>query len=150
MLFCRRAAWAIPVPPRSPERSRGGIAPDFEPNRRDAAEWPAAVTRPASLRYMGFHSTDDGREYDLRVDDETGSRLFTLVIPHEAFAARQARFQDAPDLCFAKLQRALATDGGLGSGGRLVLTAADFQDYRELQTKRSPERKHRRSASGGQ
>ncbi len=122
-----------------------------DPIRSHAAGWPAAVTRPASLRYMGFQSTDDGREYELRVDDETGSRVFILVIPHQAFAARQARCQDAPDLCFAKLQRALAIDGGLGSGGRLVLTAADLEDYREQQTKRSPERKHRRPpASGGQ
>ncbi len=108
------------------------------------------MTRPAALRYMGFQSTEDGREYELRVDDETGSRVFTLVIPHEAFAARQARFQDAPDLCFAKLQRELAAEGGIGAGRRLILTAADFQDYRDLQTKRSPERKHRRPASGGQ
>jgi len=98
----------------------------------------------ASIRYMGFRSTGDGREYTLRVEGEGDPRVFVILIPHAAFSERQARFQDAPDLCYAKLQRELTLDATLAPGKMLVLTAADLADYRDLQTKRSPERKRRR------
>jgi hypothetical protein len=101
------------------------------------------MTRPAALRYMGFESTREGRAYTLQVDGEGDSRTFVLVILHAAFAARQARFQDAPDLCFAKLQRQLAAEPALLPGSPLVLTSSDFAEYKEAQTKRVPERKAR-------
>jgi hypothetical protein len=99
------------------------------------------------VRYLGFRCTGDGREYTLRVDGEGDPRVFVLIIPYAAFAERQARFQDAPDMCYAKLQRELAADAGLAPGRPLVLTAADLADYRDLQTKRSPDRKRRRPPS---
>jgi hypothetical protein len=101
------------------------------------------VTRPASVRYLGFRTTDDGREYTLRVDGEGEPRLFTMVIPHAAFTSRRARYQDAPDLCFNKLQRELAANAELLQGPQLVVTSADLDDYREAQTRRSPDRKAR-------
>jgi hypothetical protein len=103
----------------------------------------AASPRPVSVRYLGFRSADDGREYTLRVDGAGEPRVFVLVIPHAAFVSRQTRFQDAPDLCYTKLQRELAKDPNL-LPGRLLVTAADLADYRELQTRRSPDRKRRR------
>jgi hypothetical protein len=106
------------------------------------------VTRPASLRYVGFESTKEGREYTLAVDGEGESRVFVLVILHAAFAARQARFQDAPDLCFAKLQRQLAAEPALVPRSRVVLTSSDLAEYRETQTKRVPERRSRAVRSG--
>lgn len=92
---------------------------------------------------MGFESTHEGRAYTLQVDGEGEARIFVLVILHTAFAARQARFQDAPDLCFAKLQRQLAAEPALVPGSPLVLTSSDLAEYREAQTKRAPERKAR-------
>ncbi len=109
-----------------------------------------AKPRSPSIRYMGFRCTDQGREYTLRVDGEGDPRLFVLVIPHAAFAEKQARFQDAPDVCFAKLQRALAADAHLVPEGALVLTTADLTEYRELAAKRAPERKRRRPPSPSQ
>jgi hypothetical protein len=94
------------------------------------------------LRYLGFQSTGEGREYTLRVDQEGDPQVFVCVIPHAAFAAGQARFQDAPDLCFAKLQRELLGDAAR-PGGRLILSAADLAEYKDSQTKRHPERKPR-------
>ncbi len=94
---------------------------------------------------MGFRSTLEGREYTLRVDGGGDPRLFVLVIPHAAFEARQTRFQDAPDLCFTKLQHDLAVDPALQAARPMVLTAADFAEYREAQTRRSDDRKRRRS-----
>ncbi len=94
-----------------------------------------------SLRYMGFRCTEEGREYEVRVDGEGGPRVFLLLIPYPAFNDRQARFQDAPDVCFSKLQRELAADAGLRPGAPLVVSAADLSEYRERQTKRPAERK---------
>jgi len=110
-----------------------------------------AKPRPVSIRYMGFRCTNQGREYTLRVDGAAGDpRLFVLVIPHLAFTEKQARFQDAPDVCFAKLQRELAVDSLLAPGPPVVLTAADLAEYRDIQAKRSPERKRRRPPSPSQ
>jgi hypothetical protein len=106
------------------------------------------VNRPESVRYLGFESTSDGRRYRLQVGAGDGARLFVFVIPHAAFASREARFQDAPDLCFARLQRELETDAALVPGPPLVLTSADFADYRDRQAKGS-ERKRRRPADPG-
>ena len=106
--------------------------------------------RSPSIRYLGFRCTGDGREYTLRVDGEGDPRLFVLMIPYAAFTEKQARFQDAPDLCFAKLQRDLAADAQLLPGPPLVLTPADLAEYRELQARRSPERKRRRPPNPSQ
>lgn len=92
---------------------------------------------------MGFTSTKDGREYTLRVDGTGDPRVFVLVIPHAAFTAHEARYQDAPDLCFAKLQRELAATADLAGGARLILDSTDFAEYRDSQAKRTPERKRR-------
>jgi hypothetical protein len=97
------------------------------------------------VRYLGFESASDGRRYRLQVGAGSEARIFVFVIPHAAFAAREARFQDAPDLCFARLQRELAADASLVPGPPLVLTSADFADYRERQSK-GGDRKRRRAA----
>ena len=109
------------------------------------------MNRPPSVRYMGFVSTSEGREYTLRVEGDGDPRLFVFVILHAAFASREARFQDAPDLCFAKLQREILSDTEPGRGARLVLTSTDLAAYRDTQSKRGPERKHRApvTATGG-
>ena len=107
------------------------------------------VNRPESVRYLGFESATDGRRYKLQVGAGDGARVFVFVIPHAAFAAREARFQDAPDLCFARLQRELESDAALVPGPPLVLTSADFADYRDRQAKGSGERKRRRPAEPG-
>jgi hypothetical protein len=106
------------------------------------------VNRPESVRYLGFESASDGRRYKLQVGAGSEARVFVFVIPHAAFTAREARFQDAPDLCFARLQRELATDADLVPGPPLVLTSVDFADYRDRQSKGS-ERKRRRPAEPG-
>ncbi len=102
------------------------------------------MNRPAAVRYLGFESATDGRRYRLQVDAGDDARVFVMVIPHAAFTSREARFQDAPDLCFARLQRELEADATLAPGAPVVLTSADFADYRDRQAKRVPERKRRR------
>lgn len=103
---------------------------------------PVAV-RPPSIRYLGFVCTSEGRAYRLRVDGAGGPRQFTLTIPTAAFASRQARFQDAPDLCFSRLQRELATNAELPGGSELLITPAELDQYRDAQLKKPPDRRTR-------
>jgi hypothetical protein len=102
--------------------------------------------RPPAVCYLGFRTTADGREYSLRVSDGLEPRFFVLLIRHQVFAAREARFQDAPDLCFARLQRDLAADPDLIPGPRLVLTAEELREYRNARERRPPVRKRAVSA----
>ena len=87
------------------------------------------TARQPIVRYVGFRSTSEGREYTMRVADGLSSRDFVLLITHRAFAARETRFQDAPDVCSGKLRRALAADPDLLPGARMAVTAQDLLDY---------------------
>jgi hypothetical protein len=98
---------------------------------------------PAQVEYVGFSTRGAAREYTLRARRVAGEDLlqFTVVIPSEAFTAGRVRYQDAPEICFAKLQRELlACTEGLPAG-RLIVTDADLADYRTAHT--APQRGHR-------
>ena len=88
-------------------------------------------SRQQIVRYVGFRSTSKGREYTMRVADGLSSREFVLLITHQSFAAREARFQDAPDVCSGKLRRELAADPDLLPGECIALTKQDLLDYRD-------------------
>jgi len=99
--------------------------------------------QPPSIRYLGFACTSGGRAYRMRVEGRGEEpREFTVTIANEAFASRQVRFQDAPDLCFARLQRELAENAELPAT-ELVITAAELDSYRDAQLSKSPDRKLR-------
>lgn len=102
-----------------------------------------------AVRYLGFRATAAGREYTLSVSSASESRVFVMLIPHEAFASREVRFQDAPDLCFAKLESALAVDADLRPGPRLVLATQDLLDYRDARERRSGSEKGARPRPRG-
>jgi hypothetical protein len=115
-----------------------------DPQRGTARE---GKQRPPAVRYLGFRTTADGREYLLQVTGRLEPRLFVLLITHQAFASREARFQDAPDLCFAKLQRDLLADPALLPGPRLVLTDQEILEYRQARDRPAPGRKRNRPAN---
>jgi hypothetical protein len=112
-------------------------SPDPSPPKK-----PASL-RPASIRYIGFECTSAGRSYGLRVDDVGEPRFFRVTIPNAAFESRKARFQDAPELCFARLQRELISNADLPDGLAFVITPAEIDGYRDAQLRRSPDRKTR-------
>jgi hypothetical protein len=85
--------------------------------------------RAPIVRYLGFHATAEGRAYTLEASGGEPTRRFVLTIPHAAFLAHEARFQDAPDLCSRKLTRALEHDPDLLPGD-FVITAEELSDYR--------------------
>jgi hypothetical protein len=103
--------------------------------------------RQPAVRYLGFEITAEGREYSLQVTNGLEPRTFVLLVTHEAFASRQARFQDAPDLCYRKMGRELGLDPDLLPGARLQLTPEELLDYRSARDYVAPGRKRR--GSGG-
>ena len=96
------------------------------------------------VEYVGFRANGPTREYTLflrRVDDD--SLTFTLLIPNEAFLSHRVRYQDAPEICFLKLQRdLLACSEGL-PGARLTVTDAELEDYRLAHAPKPPQRRPR-------
>src|SRR5688572_11484878 len=135
--------------------------PDPEPNRSPLpeaillagghdlpAEKPiSGKAKPPAVFYLGFRTTPTGREYRLRVAAQPEPLHFVLFIPHAAFAAREARFQDAPDLCFAKLQRELEANPDLEPGSRLVVTTQELAEYRIARDRRPPGRQRKRAGA---
>ncbi|MGH9322742.1 MAG: hypothetical protein ACRD3V_23010 [Vicinamibacteria bacterium] len=86
----------------------------------------------AHVEYLGFKSVDGTREYALRVRvPGNQDRDFTLVIANEAFLANRVRYQDAPEICFLKLQRELlACPEGTHPARKLKVTDAELEEYR--------------------
>ena len=104
---------------------------------------PVPPVRAASIRYLGFKATVDGRAYTLCVDGGVAPRVVTITIPQAAFDSKLARFQDAPDICFTKLQRELAANTDLPDGLKLLVSTTEIDDYRDGQSRKVPERKRR-------
>jgi hypothetical protein len=102
---------------------------------------PPRSKTPAII-YLGFQSIPEGREYALRVTDGVSSRLFHLLITHQAFLDHEARFQDGPDLCYGKLARDLDADPELApSTARVELTVRELREYT---TRERPTAVHKR------
>ena len=101
--------------------------------------------RQPAVRYLGFEITAEGREYSLQVTNGLEPRTFVLLVTHEAFASRQARYQDAPDLCYRKMGRELDLDPDLLPGAPLQLTSEELLDYRSARDYVAPGRKRRGS-----
>lgn len=124
----------------------GPGAPPQPPEETPAA--PAPRRRPVAVSYLGFRVTEDGREYSLRAECESEPRHFVMLIPHAAFLAHQARFQDAPGLCFAKLERELASDPGYAPSARLVLSTEELLEGKRVREMPPVLRKRRASVPG--
>ena len=111
----------------SPDEASSDLPPGATVTPGDEAR---ALARQPIVRYVGFRSTARGREYTMRVSDVQSSRDFVLLISHQSFAANEARFQDAPDVCSGKLRRELAADPDLLPGDGIAVTHQDLLDYR--------------------
>jgi hypothetical protein len=94
----------------------------------------------AQVAYVGFTPKPAVREYTLRVRFEGETYDFTLAIANEAFIRHRARYQDAPEICFLKLQRELAASPSLPPASYLNVTDADLEEYRAAHTPKPPRR----------
>lgn len=85
----------------------------------------------AQVEYMSFRATETEREYFLNVRRGDDVHEFTVAIRNEAFLSGRARYQDAPDICFLKLQSALAASGEDKLPPKaLVITDEELEEYR--------------------
>ena len=88
------------------------------------------------VEYVGFRSGETGRDYSFRVRHADGRRdECTLTIEQDAFLSRRVRYQDAAEICFLKLARAVETWAAAPEAGALPgrqdVTDGDLLAYRE-------------------
>ena len=87
------------------------------------------------VQFVRFEAKALVREYTFTVrETATEPREFTLTIANEAFVSHRARYQDAPDICSAKLRRELAADAHHPTKTQFRISDADLDDYRIAHT----------------
>lgn len=97
----------------------------------------------AHVEYLAFTAGAATREYHLRVRRGTEFHDFTVAIPNEAFLSGLVRYQDAPDICFLKLQREIAAreDESLPAQA-LSMTDQELEEYKIAHTPKNPGRRY--------
>lgn len=85
------------------------------------------------IQYLGFELKPRGRDYLYRVTDaKAPKREFTFTISNQAFAEKRVPYQDAADLCYQKLQKALDLETAEEPlAGHATLSNQDLDEYRE-------------------
>ncbi len=85
------------------------------------------------IQYLGFQAKPRGREYLYRViDAKSEPREFTFTIPNQTFVEKRLPYQDAADLCYQKLQRALDSETPMQSLPRhCTLSGHELEEYRD-------------------
>jgi len=85
------------------------------------------------IQYLGFETKPFGRDYLYRViDAKSQKREFTFTISNQAFAEKRVPYQDAADLCYQKLQKALDLETlERPIPGRSTLSNQELEEYRE-------------------
>lgn len=90
------------------------------------------------MQYMGFACKETAREYTFQVRyAKEDMREFTLTIMNEAFVAHRVRYQDAPDVCSAKLRRELASDASQPTNTCFPITDQELDNYRLTHTRKA-------------
>ena len=89
------------------------------------------ATTPKS-EYVGFTATETARVYRLRVSRPGGGfRSFALSIANRAFLKNRVRYQDAPAICFLKLENELEAHGDEKTASSMKVTDAELAEYRD-------------------
>jgi len=97
------------------------------------------------VQYIGFAPRPKAREYTLLARRSGEVRSFTLAIANDAFREHRARYQDAPDICFLKLQRELAGCQGGWPPARLSVSDGELEAYQDAHAPKPPQRRHKPS-----
>lgn len=83
------------------------------------------------MQYLGFKPKNEWREYSFQVRYAAGDiRDFTLTILNEAFTSHRVRYQDAPDVCSAKLRRELSANPNHPSHTNFAISDSELADYK--------------------
>jgi hypothetical protein len=91
------------------------------------------------LEYLGFRTTEGGRDYLLRTRLDHEIHGYTVHIGNEAFASGRARFQDGPEISYVKVRDELAAHENGVIGDVFTIDDAELASYRETHT-RQPRR----------
>ena len=85
------------------------------------------------VQYLGFQLRPRGRDYTYRVvDPKSQTREFTLTISNQAFVDQHVPYQDAPAICYQKLQRELAVENTEQPLPRhFTISDRELDEYRE-------------------
>ena len=96
------------------------------------------ATIPRS-EYLGFSVNDTTRSYRLRVKELSGEeRTYTLSIAKRAFLEQRVSYQDAPLICFLRLERELRDAGDSVPSSHMRITDNELAEYRDANTKKVP------------
>ncbi len=99
------------------------------------------------VQYVGFEVNELVREYSFVVRQEAGTREFSLAIANEAFRFHRISFQDAPNICSAKLHRELATYANYPPQTKYTISAAELKEYQESHAPKAARGFHPRPAA---
>ncbi len=93
--------------------------------------------------YVGFTVNRTSRVYNLRVKQvDAEYQYYTLAILNRAFIEQRVRYQDAPEICFLRLERELIACGvDATPASHLCITDEELKEYKEAHTKKSPVRR---------
>ena len=93
------------------------------------------------IEYVDFTATEAVREYRLRVRQGADVHHVTVAIPNEAFLSGRVRYQDAPDICFLKIQQELAAgEEGALPAPALEMTDQELEEYKVAHTPKTNRR----------
>lgn len=99
------------------------------------------------IEYVGFTTKGTAREYTLRVRPAGAEPMeFTVAIPSEAFLARRVRYQDAPELCYLRLQREFEEGAAQPPASYIRVTDAELEEYRVAHAPKT--RRHSKGVPG--
>lgn len=93
------------------------------------------------MQYLGFKPGNEWREYSFQVRYAGEDvRDFTLTILNEAFTSHRVRYQDAPDVCSAKLRRELIANPNHPSHTSFAISDTELADYKAGHSPKAPHR----------
>jgi hypothetical protein len=87
------------------------------------------MIRP-SVEYVGFHCTEDRREYVLRLRAGEDIRQYTVGIALAAFSSGRVRYQDGPEISFLKLSHELEANGAAPVDADFTVSEDELSAYR--------------------
>jgi hypothetical protein len=99
------------------------------------------VSHEILVQFVRFEAKALGRDYKFTVREPSSDpREFILTISNQAFNERRVRYQDAPDVCSAKLRHELAAYANHPPSTHYLITDADLEDYRSSHAPRTTAR----------
>jgi hypothetical protein len=121
---------------KSPMKSRAKWSrverkvPPWHHHERGHEKGKCQFSSPLYVEYVGFKAKALVREYSFLVRGAAiRTREFTLTIVNDAFKPHGVRYQDAPDICSAKLHRELAAFANHPPQTHYRITEVELDEY---------------------